>query len=180
MKKIFLLLPVLLSACISIAVDAPPPPTQANFITATLPPTLPAYIAPTLTPAPLETLTPTPVVTMPAHCVNSAVLLRDVTIPDGTRMAAGETFIKTWAFQNNGTCPWLNYALKFAAGDPMSAPLSQPIPLALPGETVEISVELTAPNASGSYAGYFTLNTPEGKDVSIGTEKTFWVKIVVP
>jgi len=38
---------------------------------------------------------------------------------------------------------------------------------------------LTAPPTNGAYTGYFTLNDPSGKDVYIGVEKTFWVKIVV-
>jgi hypothetical protein len=38
---------------------------------------------------------------------------------------------------------------------------------------------LIAPTENGSYTGYFTLNDPNGKDVLIGTEKTFWVKITV-
>jgi len=180
MKKILLLVPLLLCACISVAVDAPPAPTAMRFVTSTLPPTLPVYIAPTLTPAPLESATPTVSITMPANCVNSAVLLRDVTIPDGSAVQTGEEFTKTWEFQNNGTCPWLNYVLKFAAGDELAAPLESPIALTLPGEKVEISVKLTAPQRSGTYSAYFTLNTPQGKDVFIGTEKTFWVKFVVP
>ncbi len=133
----------------------------------------------TLTPAPVETRTPTLAVTIPPNCKNNAALSRDVTIPDGTKINAGETFTKTWEFVNIGTCPWINYALKFAAGDRMSAPDSAPIPPTLSGSKVEISVELTAPSESGEYTGYFTLNDMNGKDVPIGTEKTFWVKIVV-
>ncbi|HAX68816.1 MAG TPA: hypothetical protein DCY14_04355, partial [Anaerolineae bacterium] len=101
------------------------------------------------------------------------------TIQDGTRVNPGETFTKTWEFINNGTCPWYGYALKFAAGDQMNAPLSAPITDTLPKESVQVSVELTAPTANGSYTGYFTLNNPNGKDVPIGIEKTFWVKITV-
>ena len=40
-------------------------------------------------------------------------------------------------------------------------------------------MELTAPTADGSYAGYFTLNNSNGDVVPIGVEKTFWVKFVV-
>jgi uncharacterized protein YkwD len=178
-KKIILLLSVILSACISVSVDVPPTPMQSGFITATLPPTKSGYIPLTLTPVPLVTMTPTLAVTIPANCTNSAVLLRDVTIPDNTKVKAGEKFTKTWEFQNTGTCPWIDYTLKFAAGDQMSAPLSAPIPTTLTSQKVDISVDLTAPAASGTYTGYFTINNTAGKDVSIGIEKTFWVKIVV-
>ncbi|MCQ3937023.1 MAG: hypothetical protein DPW18_08265 [Chloroflexi bacterium] len=168
-----------LSSCISVKVEETQAPTQAGFVTATLPPTKAGYVPPTPTVTPDVTLTPTPAVTIPPDCTNSAVLVRDVTIQDGTRVNPGEKFTKTWEFINNGTCPWIGYVLKFAAGDQMNAPLSAPIPDTLPKDSVQVSVELTAPTANGSYTGYFTLNDPNGKDVPIGIEKTFWVKITV-
>ena len=181
MKKFFILLTlaVLLSACISVDVDEPSTPVPLDFVTATLPPTKVGYVPPTLTATPAITSTPTFVVTIDPNCKDSAVLVRDVTIPDGTKMQPGETFTKTWEFINNGTCPWYGYTLKFAAGDQMAAPLSAPIADTLIKESVQVSVDLTAPTADGSYTGYFTLNDPNGRDVPIGTEKTFWVKITV-
>lgn len=181
MKKIFLflLLASLLASCISVEVEEANTPVPASFITATLPPTKSGYVPPTLTPAPAITLTPTFAVTIDPNCKDSAVLLRDVTIPDGTQVKPGEKFTKTWEFINNGTCPWYGYTLKFAAGDQMNAPLSAPVPDTLIKERVQVSVELTAPTQNGSFTGYFTLNDPNGKDVPIGIEKTFWVKITV-
>ena len=170
----------LLSSCISVRMDDVKTPTLSNFVTATLAPTKVSYIPVTLTPTIIAiTETPTLAITIPANCTNTAVLLRDVTIQDNTQVKAGEKFTKTWEFQNTGTCPWINYLLKFALGDQMNAPLSAPIPATLPTEKVQVSVELTAPPTNGAYTGYFTLNDPTGKDVYIGIEKTFWVKIVV-
>jgi uncharacterized protein YkwD len=106
--------------------------------------------------------------------------MRDVTIPDGTKIKAGEKFTKAWEFLNNGTCPWVDYTLVFAAGDQMGAPLSAPIPTTVTkGEQVTVSVDLIAPTADGEYTAYFTLKNTAGKQVPIGAEKTFWVKIVV-
>jgi len=178
-KKVLLVFALFLSACISVEMESTPAPTQAGFVTATLPPTKAGYVPPTITVTPAITPTPTFAVTIDPNCKDSAVLVRDVTIQDGTRVNPGETFTKTWEFINNGTCPWYGYALKFAAGDQMNAPLSAPITDTLPKESVQVSVELTAPTANGSYTGYFTLNNPNGKDVPIGIEKTFWVKITV-
>ncbi|MDP1544979.1 MAG: NBR1-Ig-like domain-containing protein [Anaerolineales bacterium] len=174
-----LILITFLSACISVQVDDAATPTPAGFVTAALAPTKAGYVPPTQTPSPAVTLTPTLAVTIPPNCTNTAALVRDVTIQDGTVVNAGETFTKTWEFINTGTCPWIGYVLKYAAGDQMSAPLSEPIPATLPKDRVEVSVQLTAPTANGSYTGYFTLNDPNGKDVTIGIEKTFWVKITV-
>jgi uncharacterized protein YkwD len=107
------------------------------------------------------------------------VLLEDVTIPDDTRVPAGDTFTKTWRFKNTGTCHWTGYTINFLAGDRMGAPDSAPIPDTLAGSSVDISLELTAPNTDGSYSGYFTLKDAEGESINIGTEKTFWLKIIV-
>jgi len=178
-KKIILLFALLLASCITIESETRPP-TQPVFVTSTLPPTKDVVVlAGTETPTPGITSTPTVAVTIPANCTNSAVLVSDVTIPDGTRVNPSQGFTKTWRFINNGTCPWLNYTLGFAAGDQMGAPLSKSIPFTDAGAQVDVSVELTAPAVDGTYTGYFTLNTPDGKDVPIGIEKTFWVKIVV-
>ncbi|MBI5839765.1 MAG: hypothetical protein HZB19_06655 [Chloroflexi bacterium] len=177
-KKIILLSALLLASCISIEAETREP-AQAAFITSTLPPTKAVTPRPTGTPVPEVTVTPTVAITIPANCTDSAVLLEDVTILDGTRVSPGQKFTKTWRFLNNGTCPWVDYTIRFAAGDQMSAPLSAPIPLTEAKSKVDISVELTAPSADGSYTSYFTLNNVDGKDVPIGVEKTFWVKIVV-
>lgn len=178
-KKIILILTLFLSSCISISVDTSQLTPRPNFITSTLIPTKPGFVPATLTPVPQITIAPTLAVTAPANCTDSAVLLRDVTVPDNTKMKPGETFTKTWEFKNNGTCPWVGYTISFASGDQMSAPLSAPIPDTAPKGTVQASVELTAPSANGTYTGYFTLNNSSGKDIPIGIEKTFWVKIIV-
>ena len=182
MKKIIslFLFSIILTSCVSISVDPGSQVTsQPGFVTATLIPTKPGFVPASLTPSPEATIPPTLAVTAPVNCNDSAVLVRDVTIPDDTQMKAGEKFTKTWEFINNGTCPWIGYSIKFSTGDKMNAPLSVPIPDTAPKEKVEASVDLTAPAANGSYTGYFTLNNADGNALPIGTEKTFWVKIIV-
>jgi uncharacterized protein YkwD len=180
-KLIFTFLMIFfLSSCISIKVDSvTPTPDRSGFVTATLPPTKSGFVPATLTPSPAATISSTLAVTAPANCKDSAVLLRDLTIPDNTKVNAGEKFTKTWEFQNTGKCPWANYTLNFSASDQMGAPLSAPVDTTLPGKKVNISVELTAPSVDGAYTGYFTLKDSSGKELAIGIEKTFWVKILV-
>jgi uncharacterized protein YkwD len=178
-KIIFLLISILLSSCISIAVDEPQPPTQSGFVTATLIPTKAGFVPATLTPTFESTIAPTLEVTALPDCEDSAILLRDVTIPDDTQMPAGKKFTKTWEFQNSGECPWIGYTIHYDSGDQMSAPLSAPIPDTLPKANVQVSVSLTTPTGNGAYTGYFTLHNTNGNILFIGTEKTFWVKIVV-
>lgn len=181
-KKIiaFFLNTLLLSACVSISVDSSQMTLRPAFITATLIPTRPGFVPATITPRPEDTaIPPTLAVTAPLNCTDSAILLRDVTIPDDTHLKPGEKFTKTWEFKNNGTCPWIQYKLTFASGDQMRAPLSAPIADTAPKETVQASVELTAPSSDGTYTAYFTLNNVNAKNIPIGIEKTFWVRIIV-
>lgn len=169
----------LLASCISISVEADDVTPRPNFVTATLRPTQQGFVPATLTSAPEPTQTLAITVSAGEKCSDSAILLRDVTIPDNTQVNPGETFTKTWEFQNNGDCPWADYTVRFAAGDQMSAPETAPIQTTFSGGKVNVSVELTAPTSNGTYTGYFTLNDPAGNEIPIGIEKTFWVKILV-
>ena len=175
---------LLLAGCISISSPTEPLTAPPQFVTSTLPPTKALVLPSTVTPltSVATAVTGTPAIqapTAPADCKVQAVLLEDVTIPDDTRLAAGEEFTKTWRFKNTGTCHWKDYTINFLTGDRMGAPDSAPIPDTLAGSTVDISLELTAPTADGSYSGYFILKDAEGESVNIGTEQTFWLKIIV-
>jgi uncharacterized protein YkwD len=173
-----------LTGCISVSSVTPTPTAPAQFVTSTLPPTKALVLPSTVTPEiPLPTaITGTPstqVPTAPPDCKVQAVLLDDVTIPDDTRLPAGEEFTKTWRFKNTGTCHWSGYTINFLTGDRMGAPDSAPIPDTVAGDTVDVSLDLTAPTADGSYSGYFTLKDSQGESINVGTEKTFWLKIIV-
>jgi uncharacterized protein YkwD len=178
-KKILITLTLIfLTSCVSITKDVQNVPTQ-YFVTVTLIPTKAQLIPVPLTFTPESVATPRLAATLPANCMNAATLLRDVTIPDDTHVNAGERITKTWEFQNTGTCPWVDCAIKFSAGDQMDAPLSALIADTLPSGKVQVSVELTAPTADGKYAGYFTLLNSNGEVIPIGTQKTFWVRFIV-
>ena len=178
-KKIcFLFLLFLLTACVKVsgenATSAP-----VLFVTSTLPPyqpglTLPTPIPPTASPT-SDPLTPSAT----PSCHEGAVFVEDVTYPDNTRLTAGEKFTKTWKLQNTGSCKWTGYTVAFVSGDKMEAPDSVPVPETDVSSTVEISVDLVAPADDGAYAGNFELRDADGKSIPLGTEPTFWVKIVV-
>jgi uncharacterized protein YkwD len=181
---ILLMASLLLAGCISVAPVTGTPTAPPRFVTSTLPPTKALVLPSTATPStpdanPTVTGTVTVVGTSPPDCKVQAVLLEDVTIPDDTRVTAGESFTKTWRFKNTGTCHWKGYTINFLAGDRMGAPDSAPVPDTLAGSTVDVSVDLTAPTADGSYSGYFTLKNADGESINVGTEKSFWVKIIV-
>ena len=159
----------LLGGCLTIETQTPPPPL---FVTSTLP----------AGPAATPTLTSTPegILPRPEDCTDEAVLLEDVTIPDGTVVAPGETFTKTWRLKNVGSCPWdASYSLVFLAGERMSAPDSVPLTVTLPGESADVSVQLAAPSKNGKYMGIFGLRNSLGQEIAIGTSNNVWVDIVV-
>ncbi|MBL8049897.1 MAG: hypothetical protein JNM46_01630, partial [Anaerolineales bacterium] len=99
---------------------------------------------PTITPT-LITETPFPTATT-NPCYN-LLYIRDVTIPDGTQMRAGEVFTKTWEVQNIGGCAWrAGFTFQHFGGDLMrgtSVTLTEAIPT---GAKREISVELVVPS----------------------------------
>jgi hypothetical protein len=107
----------------------------------------------------------------------------DITIPDDTQMEAGENFIKVWKLQNAGSCTWTaEYAAIFFYGEQMAAPESVPLAEAVPpGQSIEIAIEMTAPEEPGSYQGNWKLRNAAGDFFGIGPDgdSPFWVRIVV-
>lgn len=169
---------LLLSSCITIRTAAPVDLTP-RFSTATLPATKTPFGG-TATSAVVSAATAgTPLPTANPNCKDGAVLLQDVTIADGTNVAYGAKFTKTWQFSNSGTCPWRGYTIVFISGDRMGAPDSAPVDDTSPKSTVNVSVDLTAPTTDGVYTGVYELRNAKGQALAIGIEKSFWVKIAV-
>lgn len=192
MNKIWtfaLLLSLTLTSCVKIAPEAT---TEAPplFVTSTLAPTKPGLSLPTVTPSPLTETPDASTTTTPgagstesagtdATCKDSAVMIEDVTVPDNTLMSRGQKFTKTWRFLNNGRCNWSGYTIAFYAGDRMESPDSAPVPGTEAGKTVDVSVELTAPSIDGAYTGFYVLKNAKGEILPIGTEQSFWLKILI-
>lgn len=135
----------------------PHPPITTTPITGPQPPdpTTPTPITP---PHPVMTPPSPPVVTPAPPGDSQLKFLADVTIPDYTHIKPGQNFVKTWRLQNTGQTTWgPGFTLVFLpnpakGGQPMSEQLSFPLAevasqaTVAPGETVEISLTLTAPN----------------------------------
>jgi Ig-like domain from next to BRCA1 gene len=94
-----------------------------------------------------------------------AVFVSDVTIPDGTVLAPGATFVKTWKLQNGGTTTWTTgYTLGFISGDQMGTITSMPLAQSVaPGQQVDVSVSMVAPNNTGKYQGYWKMKNAAGQ-----------------
>ena len=136
---------------------------------------------PTSTPTAEFTSTPEPPrPTNEPNCTNSASFVTDVTIPDNTRMAGGTTFIKTWQILNTGTCIWASdYSLTYYSDERMSAPEAVPLAITYPGQTLDVSILLTAPNSLGTHRGNFVVRNPEGLIMKINEDSRLWLIISV-
>lgn len=135
---------------------------------------------------PTATATNTPggvTVTVPPSSCDKAQFISDVSIPDGTTLQPGATFTKTWRLKNVGSCAWSTaYQLAFFSGEQMGAASSATFPKNVAvGETVDISINMTAPSAAGSYRGFWMFKNASGALFGIGTQanKPWWVDIKV-
>jgi hypothetical protein len=144
------------------ATTAAPPPTAV--VTPTVPPT----------PQPTGTATQSP-------CTDSAKFVDDITVEDGTVFEPSTPFTKTWRLTNNGTCPWTTaYALVFQEGNQMGGPDTVPFTgTVAPGATVDVSVSLVSPSASGSYEGKWMLRNATGQKFGTGTGAQYPVTVEI-
>lgn len=128
------------------------------------------FNTPTLPPAPATNTVapPTAVIPSATSALPSATSICDMaqfiseTIPDGTNFTAGDTFTKTWRMKNAGTCTWSGYALVFDSGEAMSGVSPISIGTVAPGQEVDLSVNLKAPAANGTYRGYWRIRNASG------------------
>lgn len=110
-----------------------------------------------------------------------AIFVSDVTIPDGSYVAPGSSFVKTWRIRNNGNTVWnTNYRLVFYTGTQMAVVSSVNFPYNVaPGQTMDISVPMTAPSGSGVYQGSWMLMNDVGRYFGVGSScsTAIWVQI---
>jgi hypothetical protein len=154
----------------TLAAPTAPAATQAvlpTFTAASLPqPTTPVYTAPTAT-------------SQPAYLITD---VEDVTVPDNTDFKPGETFTKTWRLTNGGEATWgADFKLVYISGDQMGASSVTLGRSVAPNNSIDVSVNLTAPGKEGTYQGNFMIQTNSGLNFGIGagSTSTFWVKIIV-
>jgi len=155
-------------------------PTETPLPTATFTP------EPTATPTIEPTATIAPTATEPAALVEGcdvAAFVTDVTVPDGQEYDPDAKFTKTWRLLNDGSCTWNSfYELYFVSGDRMSGPRSQQLTAieVPPGASIDVSVELRAPEEAGTYQGNWGIKNTNGLAFGIGPAGVpFYVKIKV-
>lgn len=153
-------------------------PTATN----TLPP---ATSTPTNTqPPPPPTWTPQPPTETPNPLpCDAAAFITDLTVPDGSVFPSGAQFEKVWRIRNVGTCTWDNsYSLVFVSGDRMGAERVLSLGVRVfPGDTVDLDVDMIAPDQSGTYRSNWMLRNARGDLFGIGrnNDTPFFVQIRV-
>jgi uncharacterized protein affecting Mg2+/Co2+ transport len=101
----------------------------------------------------------------------------DLTVPDGTYMNPGQNFDKVWRIKNTGTCTWDgSYKFAFVQGNPMGGQPQSINGSVAPGQTYDMSVNMTAPTTPGSHVGQWQM--VNGQGLAFGTR--IWVHIIVP
>ncbi|MCW5877183.1 MAG: hypothetical protein KIS85_09960 [Anaerolineales bacterium] len=137
---------------------APEEPTQTPIVvTATY----------TDTPEIVETATPTntSVPPTPVAVCNQAAFVADITIPDNSQIGRGNTFTKTWRIRNTGTCTWDkdDYDVVFESGTNLANNNTFDLPKDVaPGETVDISIPMRAPQDNGTYRSSWMIRSGSG------------------
>jgi len=148
--------------------------TWTSFPTFTVSPTG-SLASPTITSAPTQAPPPS------SGC-DVAGFVADITIPDGTEVEPGKKFTKIWELRNSGTCTWNeNYDVIFYSGAQMQGTSPQQLTTGeiLPGQTVQIAIDMVAPAQAGRHIGNWVLRNDNGKTFGIGGQSPFYVDISV-
>lgn len=152
-----------------IPTDTPVPPTTTAIASATPTPFDPTPLPPTAT-------------SIPRFC-DWAEFIGDVTVDDNTVYPPRANFTKIWRIRNIGSCNWTqSYSLVFLGGDRLGGSTAVALPGNVrPGEIVDVSVDLTAPEDTGQYRGNWMLRSPTGNLFGIGSDaqNPIWVQIRV-
>lgn len=149
-----------------------PTPTPQPASPTPLPPTATASLLP---PTPVDiVLSPTPAPPQPGVPCDQARFIEHVTIPQDTVFFPGARFVKTWRVLNTGSCTWnTQYALAFSGGTPLSVVstifLTRSVP---PGDMVDLSVPMNAPNVVGFFQSLWTLRNASGQPFGPGADGT--------
>lgn len=99
------------------------------------------------------------------HVGMDASFLYDVTIPDGTNVQPGTKLLKTWRMKNTGSQAWNDNTklhLVYGSFPAVNRHQDMDVPELAPGDEVDISVELVAPERPGKYQSHWKM-TQNGK-----------------
>jgi hypothetical protein len=98
-------------------------------------------------------------------------------VPDDSLFNGGVNFTKVWRLRNDGECTWPPGTVwVFIGGGLLGAQSPVEVDLAAPDRIIDISVDMVAPAAPGTYRSYWRLQDPGGE--FFGDQA--YVRIIVP
>lgn len=155
--------------------------TQGSAVLTSQPLSSPTLSIPSSTTTAIEFQTFTSV--PPLTKCDVAAFISDVTYPDGSSVGMGVAFTKIWRIRNVGTCTWTpSYSLVFESGERFGAQSSVALPgNVAPGQSIDISIQLVAPNQAGRFKGFWRLRNPSGVLFGVGNsgEANIYVDVIV-
>ena len=96
--------------------------------------------------------------------IDDAQMESHIGAPDGSEVRGGTPFRKTWAIRNTGSTTWSDgYELVFAGGEAMGETRRVPVGRVAPQAVVEVSADLTAPDAPGRAVGRWRMRNGRGE-----------------
>ena len=118
----------------------------------------------------------------PAACLNGMAWVAHLNLDDQNMVAPpvmqpGQAFTKSWRLRNAGTCDWSpDFTLTYRTGTTPAAQMGGSDlkigKVVAPGETIDLSINLVAPSASGTYQGVWQMtdaaHTPFGERIWAG------------
>ena len=132
---------------------------------------------PSATPEPLVVVSPTlastptlagptalPIDPATANGCYNAWLVADVTVPAGTTFDPGDSFTKTWRLINTGTCDWTSdFKIAYVGGNKFGSDSTKIRQRVGVGGTADVSLDMVAPNLSGTAISNWQMLTDDGK-----------------
>lgn len=112
----------------------------------------------------------------PNPCVVGMSLLNSSMNPPGPVIQPGTSFQQTWQVQNTGSCIWINtYGIQNIRGGTLGAASPSSIPYTQPNQTVNISLNMVAPQQPGTYSSVWQLRAPNG--ILFGSQMTAQIQV---
>ena len=119
-------------------------------------------------------------------CENGMAFVADLNLDDKNMTAPpilqlNQSFSKSWRLRNTGTCAWQpDFAVTYVNGNRDGAQMQgQPVQMGKvvqPGDTIDLSANLIAPNAYGTFQAFWKLRDGNGQYFG----EVFWVGIQIP
>jgi hypothetical protein len=136
----------------------------------------------------ITTRAPLPLVAQ--NCVNEAEVVEQALDPVSGVVAPDATFTASWEVRNSGDCTWnRTYRLVFVRGERMESPRTARLRSTVgPGNTLSVTMDLTAPSEAGRYEAVWQLRTPDGESfgpelelaIEVGEQSATATEVVLP